>query len=60
MEREGTYRHPGDFKTLTSMLIVCSRIFGGVMSILVTQIATGTFKAMATPKCSYLVSNNSL
>lgn len=48
----GILRAPGDLRILVSCVIVCWRIWGGQMSILVITTRTGTFKARAMPRCS--------
>ena len=48
----GVLRQLEDFKILTNCFNVCSKTFGGAISILVIQIKTGTFKASDIAKCS--------
>ena len=48
----GILRAPGDLRMRVSWVMVCSRIWGGQMSILVITTITGTFRARAIPKCS--------
>lgn len=48
----GILRAPGDLRIRVSWVIVCSRIWGGQMSILVITTMTGTLSARAMPRCS--------
>lgn len=48
----GILRAPGDFRMRVSWVMVCWRIWGGQMSILVITTITGTFRARAMPRCS--------
>ena len=50
--KTGIFRAPGDFRILDSWVMVCSRICGGQMSILVMTTMTGTLSARAMPRCS--------
>ena len=56
----GILRAPGDLRIRVSWVMVCSRIWGGQMSILVITTITGTFKARAIPKCSLHSSKSSV
>ncbi len=48
----GILRAPGDLRMRVSWVIVCARIWGGQMSILVMTTMTGTLRARAMPRCS--------
>lgn len=48
----GIFLAPWDFKIFESWVMVCSKIWGGHMSILVITTITGTLRARAMPKCS--------
>ena len=53
--RTGIFLHPGDFKILCNICKVSWRMFGGHMSILVTTTNTGTPRARAKPRCSFVI-----
>ena len=51
----GIFFAPGDLRILVSWVTVCSKIFGGQISILVMTTMTGTLRASAIPRCSLLI-----
>ena len=58
--KTGILRAPGDFRMRVSWVMVCWRIWGGQISILVITTITGTFRAKAMPKCSLNLSKSLL
>jgi hypothetical protein len=51
----GILRQPGDFNILFNSFIVSWRTLGGHMSIFVTTTNTGTLRAKAKPRCSFVI-----
>ena len=51
----GIFLHPGDLSILLSSLIVSWSTLGGHMSTLVTTTNTGTVRASANPRCSFVI-----
>lgn len=51
----GTFRHPGDFRILTNIFRLSWRMLAGHISILVTTTKTGTDRANAKPRCSFVI-----
>ena len=53
--RTGILRQPGDLSILCNNFRVSSRTLAGHMSILVTTTKTGTWRAKARPRCSFVI-----
>ncbi len=53
--KTGILRAPGLLRMRVICVTVCSRMWGGQMSILVTTTMTGTLSASAMPRCSLLM-----